>query len=218
VKLFLQTGATIQVSLRFWEITDYESMKELLSSWKVCGLFVLLAFAGCDHQASRLAVEHGLRWGGTEHALPYFNTAIELDPTNTQAYAHRGYIRAQNGPYDLAVADLQKAVELDPEGVYHYEAHNGLAWLLCTCNEDRIRDGEKAVKIALQACKFCKYENEDIVDTLAAAYAETGDFKSAVEWQQKAIEKADPERDRTDKIRGFYKRLQLYKEGIAYRE
>lgn len=193
-------------------------MNELISGWKLAGLFVLLALVGCDHQASRLAVEHGLRWGGSENALPYFNTAIELDPTNTQAYAHRGYVRAKNGPYDLAREDLQKAVDLDPEGIYHYEAHNGLAWLLCTCNEDRIRDGEKAVKLALQACEFCNYENEDIVDTLAAAYAESGDFKSAIEWQQRAIELSDPNRDPYYKIRGFHQRLQLYKEGIAYRE
>jgi tetratricopeptide (TPR) repeat protein len=192
-------------------------MRHYLLSWHGWSLLVLLALLGCDHQASRLAAEHGVRWGDSQRALPYFNTAIELDPTNTLAYAQRGYIRAQNGPYDLAAEDLQKAVELDPEGVYHYEAYNGLAWLLATCNEDRIRDGKRAIKLAKQACEFCDYENEDIVDTLAAAYAETGDFKSAVEWQQKAIEQTDEEHVPLDKLRGFYTRLQLYKQGIAFR-
>ncbi len=193
-------------------------MRHLLSPWNVCSVLCVLALLGCDRQASRLAAEHGMRWGGSENALPYFDTAIELDPTNTLAYAQRGYIRAQNGPYDLAVQDLQKAVDLDPEGVYHYEAYNGLAWLLCTCTEDRIRDGKKAIQLAKQACEFCHYENEDIIDTLAAAYAESGDFKSAIEWQQKAIEKADPSRDPYRKIDGFHLRLRRYKEGTAYRE
>lgn len=193
-------------------------MTELLLSRKVCCLLVLMGLLGCDRQASRLAAEHGLRWGGSEQALPYFNAAIELDPTNTLAFAQRGAIRAQTGPYDLAVEDFQKAVDLDPEGVFHYEAYNSLAWLLCTCNEDRIRNGEKAVTLAKQACEFCNYENEDIVDTLAAAYAETGDFKAAIEWQQKAIDRADPHRDPMHKLPGFYDRLRLYKQGIAYRE
>ena len=179
---------------------------------------VLLTNVGCDKQASRLATEHGLQWGGSLQALPYFDTAIELDPTNTLAYAQRGYIRAKNGPYELAAADLRRAVELDIEGIYYYEAHNGLAWLLATCVEDRVRNGEEAVRVAKQACEFCQYENEDVVDTLAAAYAEAGDFPAAVKWQQKAISLTDPQRDPFRKMKGFYERLQRYKDGIPYRE
>ena len=50
-------------------------------------------------------------------------------------------------------------------------------------------------------------------DTLAAAYAEMGDFKQAVNWQEKAIA-ACMKKDKAE----FESRLQLYKEGKPYRE
>jgi hypothetical protein len=55
------------------------------------------------------------------------------------------------------------------------------------------------------------------VDTLAAAYAEAGDFEAAVKWQKKAIhlltkEEAAKWRDKLEE------RLKLYQSGKTYRE
>jgi tetratricopeptide (TPR) repeat protein len=52
-----------------------------------------------------------------------------------------------------------------------------------------------------------------MLDTLAAAYAEAGDFDKAVQWQEKAIELAPEE------AKNHYRsRLDLYKSGRPYRE
>ena len=40
---------------------------------------------------------------------------------------------------------------------------------------------------ATRACNLTQWRDPDCLDTLAAAYAETGAFDAAVEWQKEAI-------------------------------
>jgi len=184
-------------------------------------LLVFLTLAGCDRQASRLATEHGLRWARSyDERLEYLNTAIELDPENTFAYAKRGAVRCQIGPYELAEKDLQRAVELDGDGNYPFDTFNGLAWLYATCSEDQIRKGKESVKLATQACEFTNWQDCNIIDTLAAAYAESGDFEAAIRWQKKAIElqKLSIEPVPLEFTRQFTDRLLLYQNKQPYRE
>ena len=89
-----------------------------------------------------------------------------------------------------------------------------LAWLRATCPDASYRDGKQAVTGATKACELSEWKNANAVDTLAAAYAETGQFDKAVEWQQKAIDLA-PKEDTKEKGR---RRLELYKAGKPYRE
>ena len=80
---------------------------------------------------------------------------------------------------------------------------NNFAWVLATSPDDKLRDGERAVKMATEACELTGYETPHILSTLAAAYAETGDFENANKWSQKAVETSQKELDAatTDEIR-----------------
>jgi Flp pilus assembly protein TadD len=59
--------------------------------------------------------------------------------------------------------------------------------------------GRQAVKDAKAACSIMAWKDENMIDTLAAAYAETGDFDSAARYAAQAlaikgIEPADSKR------------------------
>ena len=54
------------------------------------------------------------------------------------------------------------------------------AWFQATCPSSSFRNGQQAVRDAKAACSIMAWKDEDMIDTLAAAYAETGDFDSAV--------------------------------------
>jgi TPR repeat protein len=96
----------------------------------------------------------------------------------------------------------------------HPAGHNGLAWLLATTRFDRLRDGEAAVAEALRATVLMRTANT--LDTLAAAYAETGDFDRAVATQREAMAIIDVEHgDRRDE---FERHLARYLQQKPWRE
>ena len=64
---------------------------------------------------------------------------------------------------------------------------NNLAWILATSPDDALRDGKRAIELATKACKATEYHQAHILSTLAAGYAETGDFSTAVHWSEEAV-------------------------------
>ena len=64
--------------------------------------------------------------GKMEEAIRSFRKAIELDPTDPEAYHNRGQVYYEQDQYDLAVADYTRAIELDPDYATAF-ANRGLA-------------------------------------------------------------------------------------------
>jgi hypothetical protein len=93
------------------------------------------------------------------------------------------------------------------------KAYNQLAWIMATCPDPRYRNAREAVAHGTKACELRAWKSWGYIDTLAAAYAEAGDFEQAVKWQTKAVELAG----KNDK-QAVREHLELYKAGKPYRE
>jgi tetratricopeptide (TPR) repeat protein len=153
-----------------------------------------------------------------DRAIKDFTEAIRLTPLDADAFVDRGIAYNGKKEYSRAVADYDQAIRLG-----HRRARQKLAWLLATCPKDDVRDGKRAVELATKdyevwqpkATLVPSYIPPETLGTLAAAYAECGDFKQAVKWQQKAIEAefADYKTKHT-----LQQRLQLYQNGKPFRD
>ena len=94
------------------------------------------------------------------------------------------------------------------------EAHNNLAWLRATDPEARNRNGTEAVRLAKQAV-LLKDTNPNCLDTLAAAYAEIGQFSHAVSNAESALELARASGN-VALVKGLETRLTLYRGGRSF--
>lgn len=95
---------------------------------------------------------------------------------------------------------------------------NGYAWRQATYPATELRNGPEAIEKATKACELTNnWQNPEYVDTLAAAYAEAGDFASAIEWQKKAIDLLTEEQ-RSLFRPDFESRLKRYESGQPARQ
>jgi tetratricopeptide (TPR) repeat protein len=156
-------------------------------------------------KAIKLEPEKGAGYGGRavaymslgqrKAALEDLNQAIRFDPMRADLFRDRGQVYAMDGHWTQALADMDTAIRIDSNDV---EAHVSRAWTLATCPEAKLRDGAKAVASGTRACELTRWKSPRPLATLAAAFAETGDYGSAVQMQTKAIEATpvgDPVRD-----------------------
>ena len=153
----------------------------------------------------------------------------------------RGIAHFENEDYEQSLEDLRVATQPIDEGKYQHiyiaqalsnlgrykEARetfekviardksvavcNNFAWFLATCPDGQYRDGKRAVQLA---CYRLDDDRPDPgrLDTLAAAYAEAGDFELAIETQEEAIE-LSAAGDSAE----FEERLKYYEESKPYR-
>jgi tetratricopeptide (TPR) repeat protein len=123
--------------------------------------------------------------GQLDEAIKHYQRALELMPDFTRARYQLGLALQSRGKFAAAIAQFQRVLELDPR---HVTAQNNLAWLLATCPDNSLRNGNKAVELAQQAVQLSGGNSPEILDTLAAAYAEAGRYPEAVETARRALD------------------------------
>jgi len=190
----------------------------------------LAAEGGTPARVQATQVKLEVAMGYSENTLEALIRTRLLEPgarrpqavTLAVALRNRGYARLAQANANAAVEDFQKCAELYTQLVEHdgegdlapqyARSLTSLAWLYATHPDNSLRDGRKAREYALKACQVSEWKTFLPVATLAAAYAESGDFTNAIKWQEMTLQLA-PEKYRAE----FLARWELYKAGKPYR-
>jgi tetratricopeptide (TPR) repeat protein len=147
-------------------------------------------------------------------AITDLTEAIKLDSKNAQAFGWRAMVYNELGEYAKAIADDTTKSELLPKSP---SPHLNLARILAACPDEKIRDGNKALKHALEGFKLIEHDYKykyEYLDAVAASYAELGKFEDAIKWQKDAI--AAIPKDRPGR-KSAEARLKQYEAGKPFR-
>ncbi|HEY2892903.1 MAG TPA: tetratricopeptide repeat protein, partial [Pirellulales bacterium] len=124
------------------------------------------------------------RLGDKDKAIANFDEAIRLNPKEALAWRVRGATYASKADYAKTLADYTESIRVDPENP---DSRHHRVVLRSACMDEKYRDGKQAIEDATKACEISEWKNSLYLSGLALAYAESGDFDKAIEWQQKAI-------------------------------
>lgn len=148
-----------------------------------------------DYQA-RACLGYTLEQAGArDEAIASFREAIRVKPDYSDALSGLGVSLAIQGRLNEAIECFQECIRLNPDDEQSALNLGVAAWTLATSPADEVRDGRRAVELATKACDVTGYKNSNLLDTLAAAFAETGDFESASQFAQKALDLATEDAD-----------------------
>ena len=150
--------------------------------------------------------------GKSAEAARQFEETVRLKPSHTGALNNLALACRRLGRTDEAIAHYREALRLQPDSV---ESLNNLAWTLAADPDARFRNGTEAVAFATRACELTKYGNPIALATLAAAYAETGQFSVAISFVEQA-QKLAPGGSPALAAR-LNAMLEAYRAGRAYR-
>lgn len=174
--------------------------------------------AESGHTAAQRELGKRYMWGkGTQrnydHALKWFKLAAREGDAEAEFFMGVIYLgnKEYKGDQASAMNWFKKAAAAG-----HKMAINNLAWLYATSPNRSLRNGNKGVAIMLPLIKK-EPRSPVLLDTLAAAYAESGDFSKAVEYQERAIENL-PEKMKPSIRQGYIDRLSQYKQDKPWRE
>ncbi|NQU22916.1 MAG: tetratricopeptide repeat protein [Candidatus Nealsonbacteria bacterium] len=145
-----------------------------------------------------------------KEAAEIYTAILDERPEHWGSLRGRGDALLSSGKHREAIADYEAALKQQPKDPHLL---NNFAWLLATSPADKLRDGKRAVRMAAEASELTEHKQAHILSTLAAAYAEVGDFTQAVKWAEKAIEVGGE--DRVDDLKD---ELESFRAGKPWRE
>jgi tetratricopeptide (TPR) repeat protein len=147
--------------------------------------------------------------GSLDDPLSQYQKVLAANPDNAEAHYKLGMMYSTKGRLEEAIFHFRQAITLNPKYV---NAYNNLAWIYATSPHGGFRNAEQAISLATKACELTNYQNANLLDTLAAAYAAAGNFKKAMEYQSSAIDVSKEEEKPA-----LLKCLEGYKMGQASR-
>jgi tetratricopeptide (TPR) repeat protein len=137
-----------------------------------------------------------------------------IKPNDADCHTVLAIALDEKGQSAEAVEHYEKALAISPQSV---SALNNLAWILATSSNASLRNGARAIQFAQQADQLSGNNNALVLRTLAAAYAEAGQFGKAIESAQAARRLAQKQGDNS--VAGeLEQEMALYELDLPYRE
>ncbi len=96
-------------------------------------------------------------------------------------------------------------------------AANNLAWIYATHPDPALRNGPRALQLAIEAARATGFKDASTLDTLAAAYAEAGNFDEAIKIAEQILVLAEAASD-TARLEKTKPRLQSYRQHQPWRD
>ena len=152
--------------------------------------------------------------GRIDDAISHWESTIAIDSDNAEAHNNLAVALLRKGRVQEAITHWQKTLQLQPDRV---GAQLSLAWVLATCPEASSRDGAQALVLAQRAHRSGGENNPMIFRTLAAAYAETGQFAEAVAAATQGLRLATAAGN-NDLAETLRSELSLYQSGEPFRD
>lgn len=158
-----------------------------------------------------------LAQGDTDKAIEDYSKVLRLNSKYAIAYNSRGLAWYRKSKYEQAVKDILKALEINPN---YDQAINNLAWIYATCPDAKFLNGKKAIRLAQKAIRLGEMNDTFLAivyyKTLAAAYAQVGNFKKAIQTETDVAGwlKYDGYTDMLDQSK---ERLEIYKSHQPWR-
>jgi tetratricopeptide (TPR) repeat protein len=152
-----------------------------------------------------------------DEAAAHLLKALEIDPNYSQAHYNLGNAFLQKGRVDQAIVEFQKLAALQPRDAEPRRILAGIAWRLATSPDPSQRNGTKAVELARQTDQLSGGNNPTMAATLAAAYAESGEFGQAISAARRALNLATRQGN-TALAASIEAQLKCYESGAAFRE
>ena len=140
--------------------------------------------------------------------------AVQDFPYNIAARDDLGVLLVQAGDVRGAIGQWETSLQIDS---HDGNALNNLAWILATYPDDAVRNGSRAVQLAESATVLPGGDAPIVQRTLAAAYAESGDFAKAIATGQHAAELAQSQGNNS-LVETLRHEIELYQSGRPYRE
>jgi tetratricopeptide (TPR) repeat protein len=132
-----------------------------------------------DHFLARYGLGRALlEKGEIDSAIEQCRAALLIRPEDPDCHTTLAIALEEKGTPAEAVQQYEKAMESSSRSI---PTLTNLAWLLATCPNESLRNGRKAVELATQADQLVHGANTLVLRTLAAAYAENGEFGKAIE-------------------------------------
>ena len=154
------------------------------------------------------------RRGDAEGAIREWRSALSIDPKYAEAHVSLGDALYAQGRTAEALAHWRDGLQLQPNDP---PALRRVAWVLATSPDAAIRDGPEALAFAVRAMELSGGNDAQVLDTLAAAYAEKGQFADAALTARRAQARAAQE-NQPALARDIGVRIALYEAGEPFRD